>query len=117
MFIGIENAFTKYSLTAPSVAPRSFEATNISSRQFLISWEAPEAVSINGVLRHYSLSVWEHTSNTVLLDGIEIDPASIESVVSFLAPFVLYECSVSAVTIAQGPSAVLQVRTATEGKL
>lgn len=56
-------------------------------------------------------------SNTVILEDIEIDPVTAEFMVSFLVPFVLYECSVSAVTILPGPSAVLQVKTEAEGNL
>lgn len=103
--------------TAPSVAPQALKATNISSRQFLLTWKNPETASINGILRHYSLTVCKYASNTSFLEDVEIDPASSEFVVSFLAPFILYKCAVSAVTIAQGPSAVIQVRTAAEGEL
>ena len=108
-------------VAVPSVAPLLFEAVNISTRGFVLSWAAPAAIDINGVLRKYMLSVAEYKSNLLLLEEVEIDvDANINAtvfVVNDLTPYTQYNCSVSAVTIGNGPIATIQVRTEEEGRL
>lgn len=107
-------------VSVPSVAPLLFKAVNISTREFVLSWAAPATIDINGVLRKYVLSVSEYKSNLLLLEEIEIDvDANNETVfvVNDLTPYTLYNCSILAVTIGNGPLAVIQARTEEEGRL
>ncbi len=94
-------------------------ATNISTREFVLSWNAPEPTDVNGILRKYILSVSEFKSNLLLLEEIEIavdHSNATEFIVNNLSPYTLYNCSISAVTVNRGPSAMIQVRTGEEGK-
>ena len=101
------------------MAPLLFTATNISTREFLLSWAAPEESGTNGILRKYILSVSDYKSNLTLLEEIEISASptnATEFFVEDLTPYTQYNCSIAAVTIDRGPSAVIQVRTGEEGK-
>lgn len=104
---------------APSVAPRSFIASDITSEEFRLSWAAPKTIDTNGVLRNYILSVAEYKSNLLFLDEVEIEAFNNETefTVSYLTPYTLYNCSVLAVTVERGPSAVIQARTGEEGEV
>lgn len=98
---------------APNVAPPLFTANEVGSREFRLSWTTPAATDINGILRNYLLIV---LSNDLLLQEVEIEATHNQSefVVDSLTPYSLYNCTVAAVTVERGPTAMLQVRTAEE---
>lgn len=100
----------------PSGTPLSFMATSISTRKFVLSWNVPEIIAINGILRKYILSVSESKSNLFLLEEIEIDADYSNETIFNLIPYTQYNCSIAAVTIDIGPSAIIQVVTNEEGK-
>jgi hypothetical protein len=105
--------------SAPSLPPPSFRASNISSRQFMLSWSALEPININGILRNYVLSVSELNSSLPLIEEVEIKPAHnvTEYMMDSLTPYTLYTCSVAASTVETGPAAVIEVLTGEEGGL
>lgn len=109
--------YAYFHIPAPSVAPPSFRASNVSSREFSLSWVAPEALDTNGILRNYILSVSELHSNLPLLGEVEIEAVGTEFLVDSLIPYTLYNCCIAAMTVRRGPTAVIQVRTGEEGKL
>ena len=100
------------------MAPLLFTASEVGSREFRLSWTAPAATDINGILRSYLLNVLILGSNDQLLQDVEIEATSnqTEFVVDSLTPHSLYNCTVTAVTVEKGPAAMLQVTTAEEGK-
>ncbi|ORU95055.1 MAG: hypothetical protein A6F71_10400 [Cycloclasticus sp. symbiont of Poecilosclerida sp. M] len=106
---------------APNVAPPSFMASEITSREFRLSWAAPAPIDANGILRHYVLDVSEQESEQpllLLLKEVQIEAVLNETdfLVEDLTPYTVYNCSVVAITIERGPTAVIQVRTEEEGE-
>ena len=105
-------------IIVPTGTPLSFMATDITSREFSLSWKTPKPLDTNGILRSYILSVSEPTSSNLFLEEVEIESVNVTNfTVSFLDPFTLYNCSIAATTIGRGPSANIQTRTAEEGEL
>ena len=104
--------------SAPNVAPPSFMAVEIASREFRLSWEAPAPINANGVLQHYILDVFELESELLLLEEVQIEAVlnEINFLVEDLTPYTVYNCSVVAITIERGPTATIQVRTEEEGE-
>lgn len=99
------------------MAPLYLNASEISSREFILSWTAPASTDRNGILRYYILSVSEYKSGLLSLEEVSIEAVSNVTgfTVGYLIPYTLYNCSVAAVTIDRGPLAVIQVRTGEEG--
>ena len=106
-----------FSYVAPDGTPLSFEATAITSSEFTLSWAAPLPAKTNGVLREYSLSIVEQKSGFYVLEDVEIEVGSnvTEFAVDYLLPYTVYNCSVSAITVAKGPEAVISVLTSEKG--
>lgn len=101
--------------TAPSVAPLSFMATNITSDEFMLLWTSPQPIDTNGILREYVVSITEQESGQYVLEDVEVEAGVTEFAVINLIPYTVYSCSVAAVTVARGPEAVITVLTNEEG--
>ena len=87
--------------TAPVGSPVSLEVVTTLSTSVTLSWSPPPEVQLNGVLRHYVLTVQELDS------GRNVTLTSISStiVLSDLHPFYTYAIAVCPVTIDIGPCA------------
>lgn len=92
-------------------------ATNITSTEFKLIWDAPVLADRNGILRAYTISIVEHKSGLSVLENVEVEAANdvTEFVAQYLIPYTVYNCSVAAVTVAKGPAAAIQVQTGEEG--
>ena len=86
--------------TAPSSAPQSVNVTALTSTSLYISWDPPSLDTQNGIITEYRINITERETGNV------ISFISFNTFISvqFLHPHYTYECVVSAVTIAEGPS-------------
>ena len=86
--------------------------SDIKSTEFLLTWTTPPHESHNGIITEYVVNITEvETGDTYKLVS---QTASI--IVQSLHPFYSYECTVSAVTVAEGPyTEVVTVRTLEDG--
>ena len=98
---------------APSSPPTNVHFDNVTSTSFTLFWTAPPPESHNGFIRHYTVHCLEHDTEQTL----QSISYSTERVVDSLHPFYSYTCSVSAVTVIDGPSSDnVTILTSQDGK-
>ena len=85
--------------TAPAGPPTNFTTVIISSSSILLSWEPPEATLLNGILRHYIVSLESDVERVIR----NVTSFQRSVVVSGLRPYTEYSCSVQAETVDVGP--------------
>ena len=100
--------------TAPYDTPQNVSAAVQGSTSIVLSWLPPQSDLINGVLRYYHVLVTDF-SGTVVYDML-LDEDSLEALVLGLQPYSEYRCTVTAVTVEEGPSAAIEIRTLEDGK-
>ena len=64
-----------------------------------MTWEPPPPPDQNGFIRGYQVTVTEKVTSTTF----QVSTNATELTISSLHPFYTYECTVSAITVAQGP--------------
>lgn len=104
-----------YTLAAPYSHPQNLSGAALSSTRISLRWLPPPTHLINGILRYYHILITDPAGANVhnsLLDGNLLD-----LLVDGLHPYYTYNCSVTAVTVGDGPSSVLQIQTMQDGKL
>ena len=85
--------------SGPYSAPTNFEVIAYSSAALFLTWDNPPATDLNGVIRKYNVRILEvETGKTLQLTS---NKTSIR--VTDLHPYYLYNCSVAAYTVADGP--------------
>ena len=77
------------------------------------NWNPPPFQYRNGQIRHYQIRVTDVTANLIISSGTT---QSTSWRVSSLHPHTSYQCTVAAVTVAQGPSATIVLQTKQSGK-
>ena len=104
----------KQSLLAPSGAPRSVAADEVTSTSIALSWDPPPIDEHNGVIAIYILRVSVQETGT----RMEVQTEATHYVFSFLHPYYTYSTSIAAVTVDSGPfSDPYTVRTLEQGEL
>lgn len=97
----------------PTHFPQNLTEEVLSPTSFRLRWDPPPLVHHNGQIRGYSVNVTETQTGQVSTFSTVVT----EIVVSGLHPYFLYECAVSAITVAEGPfTAAIGVRTHEAGK-
>ena len=84
---------------APTLAPQDVVTTVIDSRTLMISWMPPPFEHQNGVIREYRVNVTERETGM----AYHLTTAATSLTVPSLHPFYMYDCTVAAFTIAEGP--------------
>ena len=96
---------------APSSSPEQFTATATSRSVMLLLWNPPAFDSINGIVQHYVVTVLEQeTGNTT-----QSTTTNTNYTMTGLHPYYTYMCSVSAVTVANGPQAFVTIQMPEDG--
>ena len=100
---------------APHAAPQNLSVEILSTTSIRIVWQPPSEELINGVLRHYRIEV-ESVAHSFLTHLDITDHATMETQIDGLHPNYLYMCTVSAVTVEEGPAANISVTMPTDSK-
>ena len=99
---------------APSHGPTSFRGVTLSSSSIQLEWEPPPPQYWNGIIVSYVVLCTESGSEGVLKEYIT---TTTNITINELHPFYTYNCSVSAVTVDQGPfSSIVSITTFEDGK-
>ena len=88
--------------SAPVAAPGNLTVVNISANELNVSWERPNEIDINGVLRYYILEYYIVTQ-TATLATANVSGDTLGTVLGGLNNFTSYSVSVAAFTIRTGP--------------
>ena len=99
---------------APSEPPQNISGTFINSTSIIVTWAPPPISSHNGMIRHYIL---RYSLVTDLSDVQSVNTSGLSVVIGGLERYTEYEVSVSAVTVEEGVSNSVIVRTDSDGKL
>lgn len=100
-------------LIGPTHFPVNLTEEVLNSTSFRLLWAPPPTEHHNGQIRRYRVNVTELETGQLLA----FTTPETELVVTGLHPYYLYECTVSAETVAVGPySAAIAVRTHEAGK-
>ena len=95
-------------LLAPTDYPDSLSTVPVSTTTILLSWSPPPPDDHNGIIREYLINMTELDSGRKW----QLTSTTISVTIHSLHPYYLYECTVSAYTMAAGPySEFIQVRT------
>ena len=88
-------------------------STAMSSSVLTLQWSPPNSDNIHGIIQNYELRLVEQeTANETLITTINTVVT-----VTNLHPYYTYQCSVSAVTVAIGPSIEMIVQMPEDGQL
>ena len=99
-----------FHFVATSHPPLNLTAEALSSSSIHLTWTPPPQELHNGIIREYRVNITEEETGEEL--RYSVDANETEITVSGLHPFYSYNCTVVAVTIAEGPySAVVGVKT------
>ena len=97
---------------APSHHPLNVTKQVLGPTSFNLSWSPPPVEHHHGEIQRYNVNVTEVETGRKLRYSTQ----STEIVIQNLHPFYLYNCTVSAFTVAEGPySTVIGVRTEEAG--
>ena len=100
--------------TAPYSHPQNLSGVAVSPTSIVLHWLPPPSHLINGVLRYYHILISDPSGRSIhnrLVDG-----NLLEASVNQLHPYYLYNCSVAAVTVDDGPISSLQILTPEDGE-
>ena len=102
-------------ISAPVAAPGNLTVVNISANELNVSWERPNEIDINGVLRYYILEYYIVTQ-TATLATANVSGDTLSTVLGGLNNFTSYSVSVAAFTIRTGPFSTEVETTSENGK-
>lgn len=106
-----------FEFLAPSAAPESVSAYNVSSTSIAVTWSRVPDDLLNGILQSYRVMLRE-ASQSSRPKTIMVANASLSVIISSLKKFTVYSVWVAAVTVVSGPnSAAVIVSTDEDGKL
>ena len=101
------------SLPVPSGPPQELTGVPLGATSIQITWQPPLPEEQNGIIREYRITV-TGVENGQILDYRK-DGSDSVLIVSSLHPYYNYQCSVSAVTLGDGPAAYVVVTTDERG--
>ena len=88
--------------SAPVAVPGNLTVVNISANELNVSWERPNEIDINGVLRYYILEYYI-VNQTETLATANVSGDTLSTVLGGLNNFTSYSVSVAAFTVGTGP--------------
>ena len=102
-------------LTVPSDRPQNVTAVDIGPTSFTLQWSPPPPQYHHGIIQRYNIRVFEgYNSEATDLLTSETTEVTVEG----LQPYQLYQCTVAAETVDEGPhSAAVFVTTAEDGEI
>ena len=102
MYLDFEFCILLHIISAPAASPGNLTVVNISANELSVSWERPNEIDINGILRHYILkySIINQTENRA---SVNVSGDRLNAVLSSLNNFTGYNVSVAAFTVGIGP--------------
>ena len=104
-------------LIDPSGTASNVSGIALNSTHIYLSWDHPPSDEWRGNLSEYRINVIELETGTALRYSSS-DPTITEATIGSLHPYYTYNCTISAVTVGEGPpSTVITVRTAEDGML
>ena len=89
-------------ISAPAAAPGNLTVVNISANELNVSWERPNEIDINGILRYYILEYYI-VNQTENITSTNVSGDILSTVLRGLNNFTSYSVSVAAFTIGTGP--------------
>ena len=107
-------------IVAPASPPLDFNVTDTTPNTMSLSWSPPLIQDVNGVIDNYTIRYYiteqlgvdevDDTVNTMVV-------SSTTATLTGLGNYTIYNISVSAVTVGEGPSTSLSQRTAQNGMM
>ena len=88
---------------------------NISANELNVSWERPNEIDINGILRYYIIDYYIFNQEENMA-SVNVSGESLYTVLSGLNNFTTYNVSVAAYTVAAGPSSAELETTSENGE-
>ena len=88
---------------APTAAPENLIVVNISASELNVSWERPNEININGILRYYIIDYYILNQEENMTSA-NVSGETLYTVLSGLNNFTTYSVSVAAFTVGTGPS-------------
>lgn len=98
---------------APSEPPQNVSGTFINSTSIIVTWAPPPVSSHNGIIRHYIIRYSLVTDSS---DVQSVNTSELSIMIGDLERYTEYMVSVSAVTVEEGVSSLVIVRTDSDGK-
>ncbi len=86
--------------------------TSPSPSTLLLSWGPPPSDLQNGIIREYQINITELATGIVRTDAAN----HLSYLQNELRPYYMYECTVSAVTVGEGPPAMIRVQQPQDGE-
>ena len=99
--------------SVPSSPPEQFNTSADSSSTLQLQWNPPSSLSVNGIIQHYIITVYEVETDTIFQSTTS---TSTQLSVSGLHPYYIYTCSISAVTIGSGPVMNITIQMPEDGE-
>jgi len=98
---------------APTAAPLNVRGFAIGSTSLSLNWNPPPAHHHNGRIRNYRVNILNVITNELTQSTTNNTQLTVPS----LRPYSTYQCTVAAVTVAQGPpSTPVTIQTYQDGK-
>ena len=96
----------------PTAAPENLIVVNISANELNVSWERPNEIDINGMLRYYIIDYYILNQEENMTSA-NVSGETLYTVLSGLNNFTTYSVSVAAFTVGTGPSST-ELKTTSE---
>ena len=78
---------------------------SISANELNVSWERPNEININGMLRYYIIDYYIFNQEETMT-SVNVSGETLYTVLSGLNNFTTYSVSVAAFTVGTGPSSI-----------
>ena len=117
-------SFLPFLPTVPQSPPVNFTVTNITANSITLEWNPPPEIDINGIIDMYVIryQIIEQLGVESSMLPMEINEVNItgnttlNTVLTGLDNYTVYNISIAAVTVGEGPVATLSQRTDENGK-
>ena len=99
----------------PVAAPDNLIVVNISANELNVSWERPNQININGILRYYIIDYYILNQDEIMT-SVNVSGDTLNTVLNGLNKFTTYNVSVAAYTVGAGPSSTELETTSENGE-
>jgi len=99
----------------PTAAPENLIVVNISANELNVSWERPNEIDINGILRYYIIDYYILNQEENVTSA-NVSGDTLYTVLSGLNNFTTYSVSAAAFTVGTGPSSTELETTSENGE-
>ena len=105
---------TWYFISAPGAHPSNFTGSALNSTHIYLTWDPPPPLLVNGVIREYRVNVTENATGQVFVFNTSASES--ELTVGSLHPHYTYHCTITGITVQQGPyTALYDIQTEEDG--